>query len=82
VEIWQESHGNEEKTKYKQRMKWWESGTPEPIEWISLADTDMIVPSGKYGIGLLVFNCQADFGKVTVTPIDKSPNTSKRDRNL
>ena len=56
---------------YRQRMKWWAEGDPEPNQWMELSDdeeTPLIAP-GEYAVALLAHRTQVDFGSVTVTPL-------------
>jgi len=70
VECWPELNDNGRHLRYRQRSKWWKLGTTEPGTWLELTDTaGAPIPSGEYGIALLAYNCQADFGPVIVKPL-------------
>jgi len=70
VECWPEFDANGQPLGYRQRSKWWKVGTPAPDAWIELADTaGAPLPFGEYGIALVAYNCQADFGPVAVRPL-------------
>jgi hypothetical protein len=56
---------------FEQKTKWWRSGTKEPPRWMILDDRGGgTLPSGPYGIAVMAFNCQAEFGPVRVLPIE------------
>ncbi len=55
---------------HRQRMQWWRADTSPPEGWLELDDVEGApLPEGDYGIGLMAFNCQAEFGPVRVIPL-------------
>ncbi len=59
---------------YRQRMKWWPDGEAEPAEWLEVDDrAGAPLPEGEYGVALISLRAAADFGPVTVEPIDAPP---------
>ena len=57
---------------YKQRMKWWQEGSPEPVEWMVLEDIQINpLEYGKYGIAFVCLYCQAEIGTVQISPLKK-----------
>jgi len=62
--------------RYRQHMKWWEDGTPEPEYWIELGDTANVMPLIEYGVALVAHRCQADFGPVIIKPLTGSAAVS------
>lgn len=70
VECWPEYDKNGKHLRYAQRSKWWKWGTPEPDGWIELFDTKGApLPSGEYGVALVAYNCQVDFGPIKIEPV-------------
>jgi hypothetical protein len=61
---------------YRQRMKWWMEGDPEPKQWLEITDVikdtngqKQLLQPGEYAVALLAHNTQVDFGSVTITPL-------------
>jgi hypothetical protein len=55
---------------HRQRMQWWRADTSPPEGWLELDDVEGApLPEGDYGIGLMAFNCQAEFGPLRVVPL-------------
>jgi hypothetical protein len=70
VECWPEYDENGKHLRYAQRSKWWKWGTPEPDDWIELIDTaGAPLPSAEYGVALVAYNCQVDFGPLVAKPL-------------
>ncbi len=66
--------------RYRQRMKWWAEGEPVPDEWIELADTaGSPIPLGEYGVALIAYRCQVNFGPVVVKPLNP-PSVASSDQ--
>lgn len=65
---------------YRQRAKIWRESQPEPDEWIVLTDREGArLPETEYGIALFTLDCQAEFGPVSVLPLEKdAPRTAER----
>jgi len=57
---------------YRQRMKWWTEGNPEPEEWMELKDIEGApLPPGEYAVALIAYHCQVDYGPVIIEPLDR-----------
>ena len=70
VECWPEIDVSGRHIRFKQRMKWWPQGTPEPDNWLELVDApDAPLPAIEYGAALIAYNCQVDFGPVAINPL-------------
>jgi len=70
AESWPELDKDGKHLRHKQRMKWWKEGESESDEWIEVTDTEGApLPSGEYAVALIAYDCQVDFGPVTVTSI-------------
>ncbi|NET57876.1 MAG: hypothetical protein F6K47_17480 [Symploca sp. SIO2E6] len=70
AESWPELDEEGEHLHYQQRMKWWQEGEPESDEWIEVTDAEGApLPPGEYAVALIAYDCQVDFGPVTVTTI-------------
>lgn len=55
---------------YRQRLKWWSADQEEPDGWLELADAEGApIPAGEYGVALIAYHAQADFGSVRVEPV-------------
>jgi len=56
---------------YRQRFKWWAEDQPESEQWITLDDTPGApLPQGEYAVALVAHRTMADFGSVTITPLE------------
>jgi hypothetical protein len=70
VESWAEQDKAGNHLRYRQRMKWWRAGDTEPREWMKLTDVEGApIPHGEYGVALIAYHCQVDFGPVVVEPL-------------
>jgi hypothetical protein len=70
AECWPEFDENGKHLRYAQRSKWWKEGTPEPKDWLELIDAvGSPLPAGEYGVALVAYNCQVDFGPIKVEPL-------------
>lgn len=56
--------------RYRQRMKWFIDKEAEPEEWVTLADSEALLPEGEYSVAVLVHRSQVEVGKVTVTSLE------------
>lgn len=55
------------------RAKWWPDGAPEPSGWLQTSDTEGApLPTGDYGVGLMAFWSQVEFGPILIEPIPGS----------
>ena len=56
--------------RYRQLLKWWLDGESEPADWIDLADTEgYALPVRDYGVAIVNYRCQADYGPFVLTPL-------------
>jgi hypothetical protein len=79
VECWPEKHTDGQHRRYFMRMKWWPAGKAEPDEWIQLADTEgSPLPHGEYGVGLIAYYSQVDFGPVLIEPLSSQNAAQQR----
>jgi len=57
--------------RYRQQMKWFVDGEAEPEDWVTLVDpSGEMVPEGEYSVAIVAHRSQAEFGPVTVTPVE------------
>jgi len=62
--------------RHRQRLKWWLLPGPEPAEWLELGDdAGAALPPGDYGIALLAYNCQVEFGPLRVEALPRPAST-------
>ncbi len=55
---------------YRQRLKWWPADQAEPPAWLELDDVEgAALPVRDYGVALVCYGVQADFGPVAVLPL-------------
>lgn len=67
VESWPVVDGHGNHRRFEQRMKWWRHDQEQPQNWIVLTDAQGArMPAIPYGVALLAYHCQIDFGPVTV----------------
>lgn len=53
---------------WRQRMKWWPADEAEPASWIEHADdVARPLPHRDYGVALVCYGCQAEFGPVAIS---------------
>jgi len=58
---------------YKQRMKWWEEGKPEPGNWMELEDIQVKpMPYRQYGVAFVCYYCQVELGEVKISVLSQS----------
>jgi hypothetical protein len=56
--------------RYRQRLKWWAADEDPPAHWIELVDTTgWPLPERDYGVALVCYECQADFGPVLINSL-------------
>jgi hypothetical protein len=71
VEAWPEVDPGGRHLRYRQRAKWWKAGEPEPEHWVEIADDQGApLPQGEYGVGLVAYWSQVEFGPVTILPME------------
>jgi hypothetical protein len=71
AEAWPERMPGTDRVRFRQRTKWWKAGEPEPEDWLELKDHQgATLPPGKYGVALLSFWAEVDFGPVSVRAIE------------
>lgn len=59
---------------YRQRVKWWPDGEPEPTHWLDVVDqAGAPLPEGEYAVALVSLRSAVDFGPVTVEAIEAPP---------
>jgi hypothetical protein len=57
---------------YRQRMKWWAEGEPQPIQWMELTDVEgSPLPYGEFCVALVAHRSQVEYGPVRVLPLDR-----------
>lgn len=70
VEVWPELDSLGNHICYYQRSKWFRADAPEPDNWIDTRDIEGApLPARQYGLGLMAYRCQVDFGPVHVFPL-------------
>lgn len=60
---------------WRQRLKWWKAGTPEPKQWMVMDDNKQggsLLPEAEYAVSLLAHRTQVEFGTVTVKPLEST----------
>lgn len=74
VEAWPVTTDAGEHSHYRQRMKWWAEGLPEPAYWMDLTDVEGApLPPGEFCVALVAHRSQVEYGPVRVLPIDRRP---------
>jgi len=70
VEVWPVVDVNGNHLRYTQRMKWWPNGDKEPAHWQQLSDVEGApLPPGEYGVALICYRTQVEYGPVRITPL-------------
>lgn len=73
AEAWPVSDALGKHSHHVLRAKWWPDGTPEPSGWLQTSDTEgSPLPKGDYGVGLMAFWSQVEFGPILIEPIPGS----------
>ncbi|HMR31943.1 MAG TPA: hypothetical protein PKA13_12450 [Geminicoccaceae bacterium] len=71
AEAWPETSPDGRHVGYRQRMKWWPDGEPEPAHWLEVLDqAGAPLPEGEYAVALVSLRSAVDFGPVTIEAID------------
>ncbi|MEM7200600.1 MAG: hypothetical protein AAF628_10065 [Planctomycetota bacterium] len=79
AECWPETDGRGEHVGYRQRMKLWPSGEPEPAEWLECSDRGGArLPAGEYAVAVVAHECQVEFGPLRVLPLATAPARPNR----
>jgi hypothetical protein len=69
-ETWPEVDSSGNHLRYKQRMKWWSNGDPEPATWLELVDSaGCPLQPEPYAIAIVAHRCQVEFGPLKIRPI-------------
>ncbi len=59
---------------FRQRLKWWPDGEPEPAQWLEVFDqAGAPLPEGEYAVALISLRAAVDYGPVTIEAIDGPP---------
>ena len=70
IECWPEEKSDGQHERYRMRMKWWPADKTEPDEWLELTDAEgSPIPPGEYGVALMAYYSQVDFGPVVIKPL-------------
>ena len=57
--------------RYRQRVKWFAAGEPEPDSWIEVVDVEGApLPEEEYAVALVAHRSQVEFGAVSVSAIE------------
>lgn len=71
AEAWPETSPDGSHLGYRQRIKWWPDGEPEPEPWLDVSDrAGAPLPQGEYAVALMSLRSAVDFGPVTVEPMN------------
>lgn len=72
AEAWPERSADGRHRRWRQRVKWWAEGQDEPDTWLESCDDGASLPAGEYGVGLIAYWTQVDYGPVVIRPIRES----------
>lgn len=71
MECWPERDAAGRHVCHRQRVRWWPEGEAAPDAWVEVTDTEGApLPPGEYGVALIAYHAQVDFGPVLIEALD------------